>query len=65
MPVARWNAGKRDRCPDCHTVAVDTGRPVWWRVYTCCRCATRFARWPRLARLLPDAGIRCTEHRPA
>lgn len=62
--VVRWNDDKPHRCPECHAVAVDMPLPlrsVW--VYTCCRCYTRFARWPHLARLLPKAGIRCTQHR--
>lgn len=63
MPVLRWNTDKPHRCPDCHAVAVSIETPRSWRVYTCCRCATRFTRWPRLARLLPDAGIFCGEHR--
>jgi hypothetical protein len=62
MTVARWNADKKHRCPSCHSVAVSTERPSRWRVYTCCRCATRFTRWPRLWRLLPDTGICCEEH---
>lgn len=65
LPTARWNADKRRRCPRCHAVAVDMGRPRSWLVYECCRCASRFTRWPRLAALLPFAGIRCSEHREA
>jgi hypothetical protein len=62
LEVARWNADKRHRCPRCHAVAVDLEQPRWWRVYTCCCCGSRFTRWPSLAWLLPDAGIRCAEH---
>jgi hypothetical protein len=65
LPAARWNSDKRHRCPRCHAVAVDMGRPRSWLVYECCRCAARFTRWPRLAGLLPFAGIRCSEHREA
>lgn len=50
---------KPHRCPTCWAVAVE-GEPVrWWRVYRCCRCNSRFARWPWLAPVLPDVGIRC------
>lgn len=65
LPVTRWNADKPDRCPVCHAVAIDTGRPRPWLVYECCRCSARFARWPGLARLLPFAGVQCSEHRKA
>ncbi|MGW1998426.1 hypothetical protein [Embleya sp. NPDC001921] len=58
-PVTRWNADKPHRCPDCHAIAVSGHRASPWRVYTCCRCGTRFARRPWLARLLPDAGHTC------
>lgn len=60
--TVRWNADKPHRCPDCHAVAIGSGTPRWWRVYTCCRCGSRFARWPHLARLLSDAGAACGEH---
>ena len=63
-PVIRWNTDKPHRCPDCHAVAVDMERPSKWRVYTCCRCATRFTRWPSLALVLRHVGIRCSEHAP-
>lgn len=59
-----WNVSKPHRCPECHAIAVDMERPSRWRVYTCCQCNTRFARWPRLARVLRDAGIRCSYHQP-
>jgi len=62
--TARWNFDKPHRCPDCHAIAIDLERPKPWRIYTCCRCGTRFTRWPHLAWLLPSAGIRCSEHRP-
>lgn len=65
MQAVRWNADKPHRCPECHAIAVDAppaARSFW--VFTCCRCDARFTRWPRLARLLPKAGIRCTEHNP-
>lgn len=63
LPAARWNVDKPHRCPRCHAVAVDLERPRWWRVYTCCRCGARFARWPWLAPVLNNAGVRCSEHR--
>lgn len=63
--AVRWNFDKPHRCPHCHAVAVSIGNhPTSWWIYTCCRCATRFTRWPRLARLLPSAGVMCSEHRP-
>lgn len=62
MTTHRWNTDKKHRCPTCHAVAVSTEIPRATRVYTCCRCATRFTRWPRLARLLSDAGVCCGEH---
>jgi hypothetical protein len=65
LPAARWNSDKPHRCPRCHAVAVSMGRPRPWLVYQCCRCASRFTRWPALARILPFAGIRCAEHREA
>ncbi|MFS4103782.1 hypothetical protein [Streptomyces sp. PD-S100-1] len=61
--VLRWNFDKPHRCPACHAIAVSIGRPKSWRVYQCCQCRTRFTRWPRLARLLPNAGIACNVHR--
>lgn len=63
MTVHRWNDDKPHRCPKCHAIAVDMGRPTSWWVYTCCRCGAKFTRWPRLSRLLPKAGVRCSEHR--
>ena len=61
--VARWNTDKKHRCPSCHAVTVDDRRPSWRETYDCCRCGTRFTRWPVLALLLPDRGVVCTEHR--
>jgi DNA-directed RNA polymerase subunit RPC12/RpoP len=61
LPVSRWNEDKRHRCPRCHAVTIDTGPPRPWVVYSCCRCGTRFARWPRLGWLLPDARAYCSE----
>ncbi|WP_327066813.1 hypothetical protein [Kitasatospora sp. NBC_01302] len=58
----RWNPDKPHRCPNCHAIAISGHKSSSWRVYTCCRCATRFTRRPWLARLLPDAGVRCGEH---
>lgn len=65
LPVTRWNDDKPHRCPWCHAVAVDMERPSRWRVYRCCRCRARFTRFPHLARWLPFAGVRCSEHRAA
>lgn len=62
MPVTSWNHDKPHRCPGCHAVAVSAERPRRTRIYTCCQCGTRFARWPRLWRFLADAGVRCTDH---
>lgn len=61
-PVERWNTDKPHRCPRCYAVAIDLERPRWWRIYTCCRCRTRFGRFPRLAWLLREVGVRCSEH---
>lgn len=61
--VVRWNTDKKHRCPSCHAVTVDDQRPSWRETYDCCRCGTRFARWPVLSPLLPDRGVVCTEHR--
>lgn len=58
-----WNDDKPHRCPSCHAVA-DPDRRCKWAVVTCCRCGVRFTRWPRIARLLPKAGVVCPEHRP-
>lgn len=60
----RWNEDKKHRCPQCHAVTVDMERPKSTRVYTCCRCESRFTRWPRLALLMRNAGVMCSEHRP-
>lgn len=65
MTVQRWNEDKKHRCPRCHAVAVDLEQPSRWKVYTCCRCSTRFSCFPRLGLLLPDVGVRCSEHAPA
>lgn len=66
MTPARWYDDKPHRCPDCYAVAVDMDpHPTRWWVYTYCRCGTRFTRWPHIAWLLPEAGVRCSEHRPA
>jgi len=61
--VLFWNYDKKHRCPSCHAVAIDMERPSKWKVYECCRCHARFARFPRLARVLPFAGVMCSEHR--
>jgi len=59
-PVVRWNEDKKHRCPKCYIVTIDSEKPRSTCVYTCCMCATRFARWPRLAPLLRKAGVRCS-----
>ncbi|PRX91930.1 hypothetical protein [Allonocardiopsis opalescens] len=61
--VERWDLDKPHRCPRCWACAV-VGRPRFrsLRVYTCCRCGTRFARWPRLARVLIWSPLLCGEH---
>lgn len=75
MPkVFRWNTDKPHRCPQCHTVVVNgtlshLRRPRFlstysassWAVYECCRCKTRFTRWPWLAVLLPVRGCNAEE----
>lgn len=63
--VVRWNEDKPHRCPHCHTVATDIKRPSSWMACECCTCGTLFARWPRLARWLPRAGVMCSVHRGA
>jgi hypothetical protein len=50
--TVRWDDDKPHRCPYCNT-APDVGPPTSLAVYECCRCSTRYARWPRLAWLLP------------
>jgi hypothetical protein len=50
--VQRWNGDKPHRCPNCHSLA-DTGDPTWRALAVCCRCGTRYTRWPVLAPLLP------------
>lgn len=61
MRVLKWNEDKRHRCPECHAVTIDTARPSRWKVYQCCRCGTVFCAFPRLADLLPFAGVACSE----
>ncbi len=60
--IVKWNEDKPHRCLGCHAVAVSSEDPSSWAVYTCCRCGTRFARWPSLWRLLRDAGVACRYH---
>ncbi|MGW4951467.1 hypothetical protein [Streptomyces parvulus] len=57
MPVINWNSNKAFQCPRCghDTVASPSRREV----YTCCNCATRFARFPRLQRILRHVGVTC------
>ncbi|MDX2916245.1 hypothetical protein [Streptomyces griseiscabiei] len=64
-PVIDWNSNKAYQCPQCrHDTVAD---PSHWEVYTCCNCATRFARFPRLQRFLRHVGVTCefcTERQP-
>jgi hypothetical protein len=62
MKVLKWNEDKKHRCPECHAVTIDTQKPSKWKVYQCCRCGTVFCARPRLADLLPFAGVVCSEH---
>ncbi|MGW1290929.1 hypothetical protein ACWD4N_47145, partial [Streptomyces sp. NPDC002586] len=57
MPVIDWNSNKPHQCPHCHHDTV--ANPSRWDVYTCCNCATRFARFPRLQRFLRHVGVTC------
>lgn len=65
--VINWNSanGGTYACPRCnHDTAAD---PTSWKVFTCCNCGTRFARFPRLQRFLRHVGITCefcTERHP-
>lgn len=43
-----WNRDKPHRCPECHAIAVATERPKGGRIYRCCTCGQRFAKWPGL-----------------
>ncbi|MDA5147448.1 hypothetical protein PEM37_38755 [Streptomyces sp. AD681] len=57
MPVIDWYSNKAYQCPQCHHDTV--ANPSRWEVYTCCNCATRFARFPRLQRFLRHVGVTC------
>ncbi|MER0476765.1 hypothetical protein ABR737_00030 [Streptomyces sp. Edi2] len=63
--VINWQTGATYACPRCnHDSAAD---PTSWKVFTCCNCGTRFARFPRLQRFLRHVGITCefcTERHP-
>lgn len=64
-PVIDWFSNKTYQCPQCHHDTVAS--PSRWEVYTCCNCATRFARFPRLQRVLRHVGVTCefcTERHP-
>ncbi|WP_329020297.1 hypothetical protein [Streptomyces sp. NBC_01601] len=65
MTVIDWNSNTSFSCPQCnHDTVAD---PSKWEVYTCCNCATRFARFPRLQRFLRHVGVTCevcTERHP-
>ncbi|MET7693842.1 hypothetical protein ABZT06_38755 [Streptomyces sp. NPDC005483] len=56
-PVIDWYSNKTYQCPQCHHDTV--ADPSRWEVYTCCNCATRFARFPRLQRFLRHVGVTC------
>ncbi|MFJ8158527.1 hypothetical protein [Streptomyces sp. NPDC094468] len=57
--VVGRHENKPYQCPQCHTDTIeDLSR---WKVYTCCNCSTRFARFPRLERFLRHVGVTC-EH---
>ncbi|WP_435218753.1 hypothetical protein [Streptomyces sp. bgisy034] len=63
--VIHWYSNKTYQCPRCHHDTV--ANPSRWEVYTCCNCATRFARFPRLERFLRHVGVTCedcTERHP-
>lgn len=62
-PAMRWDLDKRHRCPSCWAVAIDDRVPSKREVYQCCRCGRRFCAFPWLARVLPFAGVACSEHR--
>ncbi|MFE5010953.1 hypothetical protein ACFRJ3_41175 [Streptomyces sp. NPDC056696] len=57
MPVIDWYSNKAYQCPRCRHDTVAS--PSRWEVYTCCNCATRFARFPRLQRVLRHVGVTC------
>lgn len=57
QPVIDWYANKAFQCPRCRHDTVTS--PSVWEVYTCCNCGTRFARFPRMQRLLRHVGITC------
>ncbi|MGW3135067.1 hypothetical protein [Streptomyces sp. NPDC001139] len=64
-PVIDWYSNKTYQCPRCHHDTV--ADPSRWEVYTCCNCATRFSRFPRLQRVLRHVGVTCevcTERHP-
>ncbi|MGW1288395.1 hypothetical protein ACWD4N_33120 [Streptomyces sp. NPDC002586] len=63
--VINWNSNTSFACPRCNHDTV--ANPSKWEVYTCCNCATRFARFPRLQRFLRHVGVTCefcTERHP-
>lgn len=47
-PVIDWCSNQAYPCPHCRHDTVPI--PSRWEVYTCCNCATRFVRFPRLQR---------------
>ncbi|MFE6274081.1 hypothetical protein ACFVQ9_35430 [Streptomyces goshikiensis] len=63
--ILDWNSNTSASCPRCDHDTV--ANPTSWEVYTCCNCGTRFARFPRLQRVLRHVGITCefcTERHP-
>lgn len=65
-PVIDWYSSKAYQCPHCRHDTV-AALPSRWEVYTCCNCASRFARFPRLQRFLRHVGVTCefcTERHP-
>ena len=62
-PVIDWDINKPHQCPQCHHDTV--ADPSRWEVYMCCNCTTRFARFPRLQRLLRHVGVTCESARSA
>ena len=63
MKTLPMNTDKPHRCPACHAVAIPDGnakRLLTGASVTCCRCGTRFTRWPWL--VLRHRGVVCHSH---
>lgn len=58
--VVRYNDDKPHRCPECHAVT-DPEQLCKRAVVVCCQCDSRFTRWPRIQRFLPNLGVVCPE----